>query len=119
MDILIKGMKMPKNCDECRIMVFEDTNCEPELYCGCPIVFQAHPQGVGNRPNYCPLIPIPKHGDLIDRDELVALVYANIALFDSIPGRLSVGQKLVREWLRSMADDINEAPTVIPAEEGE
>ena len=58
--IYIKGMEMPKSCDECRIMEFEDTNCVPELFCGCPIVFQAHPQGVGRRPDYCPLVEAPK-----------------------------------------------------------
>lgn len=57
MSILIKGMEMPRSCDECRIMVFEDTNCVPELFCGCPIVFKAHPQGKDYRPDYCPLIP--------------------------------------------------------------
>ena len=68
MSILIRGMEMPKNCDECRIMMFEDTNCLPELFCGCPIVFKAHPQGVGHRPDYCPLIEVPPHGRLIDAD---------------------------------------------------
>ena len=72
MSVLIKGMEMPKSCDECRIMVFEDTNCIPELFCGCQIVFKAHPQGVGHRPDYCPLIEVPTpHGDLIDRDALM------------------------------------------------
>lgn len=60
MSVLIKDMEMPKNCDECRIMVFEDTNCVPELFCGCPIVFKAHPQGVGHRPDYCPLVEVPE-----------------------------------------------------------
>ena len=75
MSVLIKGMEMPKSCDECRIMVFEDTNCVSELFCGCPIVFEAHPQGVGHRPDYCPLIEVPedvqhvKHGKWIWDDE--------------------------------------------------
>ena len=70
-DILIKGMEMPKSCDSCRIMVFEDTNCVNELYCGCPIVFKAHPQGIDHRPDYCPLVPVLPHGDLVDRDEII------------------------------------------------
>lgn len=72
MAILIENMEMPKNCDSCRIMEFEDTNCINEFYCGCPIVFQAHPQGVDHRPDYCPLIEVPEpHGDLIDRKALM------------------------------------------------
>ena len=66
MGVYIKGMEMPKNCDECRIMVFEDTNCVSELFCGCPIVFMAHPQHEEHRPDYCPLVPVPPNGRLID-----------------------------------------------------
>ncbi len=71
MSVYIKGMEMPKSCDDCRIMVFEDTNCVPELYCGCPIVFKAHPQGIDHRPDYCPLVLVPPHGRLIDADALM------------------------------------------------
>ena len=99
-DILIRGMEMPTNCDECRIMVFEDTNCEAELYCGCPIVFKAHPQGVGHRPDYCPLVPVPPHGRLIDADALGKFPY-NMDFCDGYEAD---------EWVQN-------APTVIPASE--
>ena len=102
MDILIRGMKIPKNCDECRIMVFEDTNCAPELYCGCPIVFKAHPQGVDHRPDYCPLIPVPEHGRLIDAD---ALDMNYLRIRDD-------GMKIYTQRA------IDNAPTIIQAEEG-
>lgn len=110
MSILIKGMEMPKSCDECRIMVFEDTNCVPELFCGCPIVFNAHPQSVEHRPDYCPLIELPPHGDLIDRDALIK------------DGWLS----LYKEVMRMGGYAIHELPlknpsipVIIPAEESE
>jgi hypothetical protein len=106
MSILIKGMEMPKGRPICIVIgtagqarrydLNNDRYADDKL-------FEA--------------VPVPPHGRLIDADELVALVYANIALFDSIPDRLGADQKLVREWLRSMADDINEAPTIIPATE--
>lgn len=95
-------MEMPKNCDFCRIMMLEDTNCLPELFCGCPIVFKAHPQGVGHRPDYCPLIEVPKHGRLIDADALVTASHYDdhdVCVVD--------------------LDDIISASTIIPAEEGE
>lgn len=107
MDILIKGMKMPKNCDECRIMVFEDTNCAPELYCGCPIVFQAHPQGVGNRPNYCPLIPLPKHGRLKDYDRIMKE-------YDEWFSKTESREYENMFYALKMA--INGSPTIIPAD---
>lgn len=105
MDILIRGMKIPKNCDECRIMVFEDTNCAPELYCGCPIVFQAHPQGVDNRPNYCPLTPIPKHGRCIDVEPIIKFITDGLN-----SGEFGYDQ------IKVLAE-IQYAPTIIPAEE--
>lgn len=112
MSILIKGMEMPKSCDSCRIMVFEDTNCVDELYCGCPIVFEAHPQGVGRRPDYCPLIEAPEpHGRLIDADALIDLLkevgFGERSLFEIIAGSAVLAA-------------IDEAPTIIPSsEEGE
>ena len=72
MGVYIKDMEMPKNCDSCRIMTFEDANCISvhELLCGCPIVFIAHSQGEDHRPDYCPLIEVTNHGRLIDADVL-------------------------------------------------
>ena len=52
--MLIKGMKMPKNCDDC--FLSEWSICNERFY--CPF-------------DDCPLVEIPApHGDLIDRDAL-------------------------------------------------
>jgi hypothetical protein len=99
MGVYIKGIKMPEHYTKMDFGYDADGN--PQVIVGEEVY---------------DVIPVPPHGRLIDADELVALVYANIALFDSTPGRLGADQKLVREWLRSMADDINEAPTIIEAE---
>ena len=115
MSILIKGMEMPKSCDECRITVFEDTNCVPELFCGCPIVFKAHPQGVGHRPDYCPLVPIPPHGDLIDRDALAKMCQE----MQSVEWNNKAAPYSWAYAYESFESDIDNAPTVIEAEEGE
>ena len=105
MSILIKNMEMPKNCDSCRIMVFEDTNCVPELFCGCPIVFKAHPQHEEHRPDYCPLIELPPHGDLIDRSKLA---WTPIDITD-----LPFGECL----LVYLKEDVDSAPIVLESEE--
>lgn len=105
MGVYINGMEMPTSCDECRLMVFEDTNCAPELYCGCPIVFKAHPQGVGHRPDYCPLVPVPPHGRLIDADALLKPKNQHIDV-------------LADEWYVTVRT-IETVPTIIEAEEGE
>ena len=70
MSILIKGMEMPRNCAECFFhKVFPATGVGiNQLYCalcGINIVKLSDAQ-----PD-CPLVPIPPHGDLIDRDELM------------------------------------------------
>ena len=108
-DLLIRGMEMPKSCDECRIMALEDTNCVAELYCGCPIVFKAHPQGVGHRPNYCPLIPVPPHGRLIDGDKLDEYLKIAAIMAD---GEAKEAYIDARAEARTM-------PIIIPAEGGE
>lgn len=73
MDILIKGMEMPKSCYS-------------EVYSSygyCPFhFFDYHGRShcsisackclKTRRPKDCPLVPVPEHGDLIDRDDLVA-----------------------------------------------
>ena len=105
MSVLIKGMEMPKNCDECRIMVFEDTNCVPELFCGFPIVFKAHPQGVGHRPDYCPLVEVPPHGRLIDADALKEKM--------KIVTRTAI-QEIVEYDIN--AYKVDDAPTIIESE---
>ncbi len=105
MSLLINGMEMPKSCDLCPIMMFEDTNCVNELYCGCQIVFKAHPQGVDHRPDYCPLIEIPPHGDLIDRNTLMQ----HEVLLPKDGGHMPV----------VYASYIRNASTIISAEEGE
>ena len=111
MSILIKGMEMPTSCDSCRIMEFEDTNCVEEFYCGCPIVFKAHPQGVDHRPDYCPLIEVPEpHGRLIDENEM----FGEFVIEGQRSKRYKLGEKweLNGEEIRSV---ISRLPTIIPA----
>lgn len=108
-DILIKGMEMPESCGYCFL--------RHEARDGDECCFGASLTEYQKRPKDCPLVPVPPHGRCVDADELAALVRANISLLDSVPGRMGADQKLVRAWLASMVDDIEEAPTIIPAED--
>ena len=54
------------------------------------------------------IIPVPPHGDLIDRD---ALTFSRIRI--AHPGGIIGGYNAV-----VMSAEINNAPTIIPAEEG-
>ncbi|MBQ1790632.1 MAG: hypothetical protein II008_10655 [Oscillospiraceae bacterium] len=92
-DILIKGMEMPENCDDCL------------LGADCP-----HDQSMdgykmqGGRPRTCPLVPVPPHGRLIDADALLKKCEF-VCTDDDVD---------VRAFRYSVIED---APTIIPAEE--
>lgn len=64
MSLLIKGMEMPKNCEVCPMC---HSNAEYDYAYCC--VSSAETTGT-RRPTDCPLIDLPDHGDLIDRDAL-------------------------------------------------
>lgn len=115
MGVYISDMEMPKDKSEVLIIAIEsDGSVFPVRIDG-----EGQPMVFPNEEMQNKSVPVPPHGRCIDADELKALVYANIALFDSAPGRMGAEQKLVRAWLASMVDDIDDAPTIIPAEEGE
>lgn len=93
MSVLIKGMKMPQSCHEC-----------VAGYGGCCFVAPAEADGIcpdNGRADFCPLIPIPPHGRLIDADALRAEVKKHATPSDA--------------WVFSL---IRTAPTIIPGEEG-
>lgn len=95
MSVLIKGMVMPQNCDACP-MLFEYRFCA---------LTDDHASSIGwemekkRMPN-CPLIELPDHGDLIDRDALC------------VRGGRNCGKMFLAELLKA-------APVVIPAERSE
>lgn len=61
MNVLIKGMKMPKSCILCP---FGDE------FGKCCV--NAELEDANELTHSCPLIELPDHGDLIDRDALMA-----------------------------------------------
>lgn len=71
MSILIKGVKMP-DCWNCP--------CLDGEYGECNILGKTIKGGNGRRAD-CPLIELPGHGDLIDKDELSRLVGESFEYF--------------------------------------
>ena len=70
-DILIRGMEMPKNCEECDFAIVEDVDFDYSLYCKCSKKYCDldalwHPIGWN-----CPLVEVPPHSDLVDRNKLL------------------------------------------------
>ena len=91
MSVIVKGMKMPKNCTGCPIC------------CGLPY---QHRDVKGRRPD-CPLIELPPHGRLVD--------------IKSVEDRkfTTVDNEYERWWNGALESVIDNAPTVIEAEGSE
>lgn len=101
MSILIKGMEMPKSCEDCPLVE------ETENYFGdimsrvCNLIYKGYTSEAtkGRRRDDCPLVPLPEgHGRLGDLDALQEE-------FKKSKG----GKRLML---------IDTAPTIVPAEGG-
>lgn len=92
MAVLIKGMEMPESCAKCEL--FGEY--------GCPLIGAVgYALTEGRRNEDCPLIEVPPHGRLVDADALIVECQK-----DEAYGYLS-------------AFEIDNAPTIIPADKGE
>ena len=102
MSILIKGMEMPRNCDDCRL----DIDCAYDES-------QDGYKMMGGRPRKCPLVPVPPHGRLIDAD-------ANLAVMMRVLDAPNISHGTIdTAMLKACIKMFEEAPTIVPAEEGE
>ena len=91
--IYIKGMEMPKCCYDCNFCRHYD---EPNQGYFCIVLLaDLHRKPITEeRVKNCPLVPVPEHGDLIDRSQAVVEEDTYYQCYNII------------------------APTIIPADEG-
>lgn len=91
--IYIPGMEMPTSCAEC-------------LDIGWHYVFECHLDDMedGERLPTCPLVPVPEHGDLIDKSGVDVLSWTEDPEKDFADGVLFV------------LDKLDELPVIIPAD---
>ena len=101
MSILITGMEMPTSCGDCKAFVRYRQWAGDVGDCFCGIT--KNDANAKEKNADCPLIPVPHHGDLIDRDALEPYILNE-----------HYGFRLVYDEV-----DVAHAPTIIPAEEGE
>ena len=102
MSVLIKGMDMPETCSD----------CEWSYYVGngramCKRVSMTDKTDImtKRRADFCPLIEVPPHGDLADKDKLMK------EFMDSDLDHLQ------RDDWKEVIQIVSDAPTVIEAEE--
>lgn len=111
MGVYITGVEMPRACQVCPLSHWNKL----DQLTGCNLTRRYVPKDDedfwnNDRPSWCPLIPVPPHGDLIGRDWLIdiALHLMNTAKNDDIANGV--------KWLWQYIID---APTIIEAEGGE
>lgn len=112
MGVYIKGMEMPTRCAECRLSTVHSFNERP--LCDALVEYMSYGEWETKRLDNCPLVPVPKHGRLIDADAEVARVqnlYNKAIAKDPEMGCVSVYEGEIAV--------LKLAPTIIPAEEGE
>ena len=103
MSVIIKGMKMPKSCDSCDLIQFDDEGLEAHCplspyyrWCGTPPDY---------RPEGCPLVEVPTpHGKVIDGDKLMQWI-------EHVYGD--------KDIIKFITDDIKRQPTIVEAEVSE
>ena len=106
MSVQIKGMMMPINCQTCPFVQNEyPIGGEALVYrCRCTFTQVLADNPAFERNKDCPLVEIPPHGDLIDRDELKKII-------GKFPLSWEYGNGVSDCW-----DALIEAPTIIEEE---
>lgn len=112
MGVYIKGMEMPGRCGHCPCF-----NAENPIHCQAVKADKAKriaaPYGLP-RPDWCPLVEVPPHGDLIDRRELMK----TLEIAEECENCEShVGIHCAKESFVDACEAICDAPTII-GEEG-
>ena len=104
MGIYIKNMDMPEGCFECPLSQYQFDGEETVLAC---FALCEKVSDDGEIAENCPLVKIPPHNDLIDRDRLLKRFCGHCEDYGNCK------EKCFDLRL------IENTPTVVPAEEGE
>ena len=122
MSILIKGMEMPTDCDNCSF--FDDRFDYPSCnVTGYSRGYNWNPRG--QRMPDCPIIEVPPHGRLIDADVLREAIGKSEEIAMREYNELSDEKKEceyeqgVWDGQHMVAKMVSVTPTIIPAEGGE
>lgn len=108
MSVVVKGMKMPKTCEECSFGYEEDV-----AWMACI------PQGVSVRKEsvqgicdlHCPLVEVPApHGRLIDEDALIERMESDAEQME---------EPLAKMFTYAAINDVKHSESVIKEEDGD
>ena len=113
MSILIKGMEMPKSCNECHFAGRDNVAGMIELTV-CELTHGYRAMLINGKMESCPLQELPPHGDLIDRDAFKEYEchhcdgYCDVCECDCLNCK--------SEHRCSFMQEIDDAPTIIESE---
>ena len=113
MSILIRGMEMPKNCYQCRMVDSCQYLWKPYDLDDYSDLQNMVEEGF-TRADNCPLAEVPPHGRLIDETDVIN----HFVELANDPWN----QNVCTSWSNAFAEaagDICDMPTIIEAEEGE
>lgn len=96
--IYIHGIETPKNCHSCPMCLMRF--CQA----GDMELSEQEARPNAKRPEDCPLVPVPEHGDLIDKSGVEVLSWMEDPEKDFADGVLFV------------LDKLDELPVIIPAD---
>ena len=103
MGVYIKGMEMPTTCAKCPLGHINAKRYAIECYAEYHTKLFDYDLARHSTNPFCPLVPVPTpHGRLIDSDALIKKARTQFDWNDVVD-----------------VEDIMNAPTIIPAEEGE
>lgn len=111
--ILIKGMEMPSKCIECRLMRRCGKDDLDYVCMPASVYVEDLTNAYKPRPEYCPLVPIPSHGRLIDASYINS---ENDRFFDMSQASGEFDEHASAYAYSLIANILALAPTVIPAE---
>jgi len=122
MSVFITGMKMPKSCSDCPMLEGDkmDGLCHAAskwLDDDEHWTWYVYPEGDvdDSKPCNCPLIELPPHGDLIDRDALMKTCGMAIDCYDCPNGEH--GWCKLSSDAANICEAIEDAPAIIESEE--
>ena len=113
MEVYVKGMEMPETCKLCYLSEFDPGFyayvCKPTgIRIDCDMAKIDRPRTI------CPLAHVPPHGRLIDADKMRESIRRQAGLLKLMGGELS---DLAETLEKGFLQEIDNAPTIIPAEE--
>lgn len=112
--IYIHGLEMPGNCWDCPLII------EEERFSVCLQLARVI-DDESKRPSDCPIVPVPDHGDLIEREPLRASIKESIDECHKWAEEVNDGEMYARvsQSLGTFVEcslRVKAAPTIIPAD---